>query len=200
MTDIAIFGAGGHGLSVASAVREAGNTAVFFDDRMPENTSLKPNIIGDFRQFLLFHKKFVAIGNNQLRQRLCHKADFDIEVIRHPACWISQDVHLKSGTVVLAGAVINAACDIGQGAIINSGAIIEHGCHLGDFSHVSPGATLCGDVSVGKFSWVGAGAVIKEGVSIGQNVTIGAGSVVLKDTPDNSVLVGNPAKLKVDHE
>lgn len=38
--------------------------------------------------------------------------------------------------------------------------------------------------------------VIVGGVKIGNNVTIGAGSVVVKDIPDNSVAVGNPAKVK----
>ena len=32
-------------------------------------------------------------------------------------------------------------------------------------------------------------------ISIGDNVTIGAGSVVVKDIPDNAVVVGNPAKI-----
>lgn len=32
-------------------------------------------------------------------------------------------------------------------------------------------------------------------VHIGNNVTIGAGSVVVKDIPDNAVVVGNPARI-----
>lgn len=31
--------------------------------------------------------------------------------------------------------------------------------------------------------------------TIGNNVTIGAGSVVVKDVPDNAVVVGNPARI-----
>lgn len=42
---------------------------------------------------------------------------------------------------------------------------------------------------------LGANVVIIGGVKIGNNVTIGAGSVVVKDIPDNSVAVGNPAKV-----
>ena len=33
------------------------------------------------------------------------------------------------------------------------------------------------------------------GVTIGNNVVIGAGSVVTKNIPDDSVAVGNPAKV-----
>lgn len=37
--------------------------------------------------------------------------------------------------------------------------------------------------------------VIIGNVHIGNNVIIGAGSVVVKDVPDNAVVVGNPARI-----
>lgn len=37
--------------------------------------------------------------------------------------------------------------------------------------------------------------VIVGDVHVGNNVTIGAGSVVVKDIPDNAVVVGNPARI-----
>lgn len=42
---------------------------------------------------------------------------------------------------------------------------------------------------------LGANVTIIGNVRVGNNVTIGAGSVVVKDIPDNSVAVGNPAKV-----
>lgn len=38
-------------------------------------------------------------------------------------------------------------------------------------------------------------SVILGGITIGNNVTIGAGAVVVKDVPDNAVVVGNPARV-----
>lgn len=43
--------------------------------------------------------------------------------------------------------------------------------------------------------FVGAGSIILPGVHVGNRVIIGAGSIVTKDIPDNSVAVGNPAKV-----
>ena len=50
-------------------------------------------------------------------------------------------------------------------------------------------------ISIGDNVWVGGNVVINPGVHIGNNVVIGSGSVVTKDIPDNSVAVGNPARV-----
>ena len=50
-------------------------------------------------------------------------------------------------------------------------------------------------MSIGNDCFVGAGSIILPGVHIGNKVIIGAGSVVAKSIPDNSVAVGNPAKV-----
>lgn len=50
-------------------------------------------------------------------------------------------------------------------------------------------------ISIGNDCWVGGNTVICPGVKIGNGCTIGAGSVVTKDIPDNSLAVGNPAKV-----
>ena len=57
------------------------------------------------------------------------------------------------------------------------------------------GYSKVGSVSIGNDVFIGAGSIILPGVSIGKNVIIGAGSVVIRDIPDNSVAVGNPAKV-----
>ena len=50
-------------------------------------------------------------------------------------------------------------------------------------------------VTIGDDCWIGGNAVICPGVSIGNGCVIGAGAVVTKDIPDNSLAVGNPAKV-----
>ena len=57
------------------------------------------------------------------------------------------------------------------------------------------GYTLIGRVTIGNDVFVGAGSIILPNVKIGSRVIIGAGSVVTRDIPDNSVAVGNPAKV-----
>ncbi len=51
------------------------------------------------------------------------------------------------------------------------------------------------EIIIGNDVWIGGGSIILPGVKIGNNCVIGAGSVVTKDVPDNSMAVGNPAKV-----
>lgn len=48
---------------------------------------------------------------------------------------------------------------------------------------------------IGDNVYIAANATVIGDVKIGNNVIIGAGSVVVKDIPDNSVAVGNPAHV-----
>ena len=50
-------------------------------------------------------------------------------------------------------------------------------------------------VTIGEDTWLGGGVIVCPGVTIGKRCIIGAGSVVVKDIPDDSVAVGNPAKV-----
>lgn len=50
-------------------------------------------------------------------------------------------------------------------------------------------------VTIGDDCWIGGGSVICPGVTIGARCVIGAGSVVTKDIPDDSLAVGNPARV-----
>lgn len=56
------------------------------------------------------------------------------------------------------------------------------------------GFTRVGRIVIGNDVFIGADAIILPGVKIGNRVIVGAGSVVTKDIPDDSVVVGSPAR------
>lgn len=49
-------------------------------------------------------------------------------------------------------------------------------------------------VHIKQGAWLGANVTVLPGVTVGANAIVGAGSVVTKDVPDNTVVVGNPAR------
>lgn len=51
------------------------------------------------------------------------------------------------------------------------------------------------DIYIGENCFIGARAMILPGTRIGKNCIVGAGSVVKGNIPDNSVVMGNPAKI-----
>lgn len=67
-------------------------------------------------------------------------------------------------------------------------------CHL-----TTIGNAIHGDNSmlptIGDNVTLGANVTIIGNVTVGNNVLIGAGSVVVKDVPDNCVVVGNPGRI-----
>lgn len=52
-----------------------------------------------------------------------------------------------------------------------------------------------GGAVVEDYARIGANSTVLPGVRIGRNSIVGAGSVVTKDVPENSVVVGNPARV-----
>lgn len=57
------------------------------------------------------------------------------------------------------------------------------------------GYSRVGRIDIGNDVFIGAASIVLPNTKIGNRVIIGAGSIVSKDIPDNSVVVGNPARV-----
>ena len=64
-----------------------------------------------------------------------------------------------------------------------------------DTPRVYTGYGRIGRIQIGNRVFVGANTTILMNTRIGDDVIIGAGSVVTKDIPNDSVVVGNPARV-----
>ena len=136
----------------------------------------------------------IAIGSNPGRAAVAERVSVPMASIIHPETITAPDLVVGEGTVVLAGAVVQARTAIGTHVIVNTGAIIDHDCTIGDFVHVAPGAIICGGVTIGEGAFVGAGATLTPGVSVETGATVGAGAVVLEQVAAGSTVVGVPAR------
>ncbi len=189
-----IIGASGHGRVIADIAKLLNFDVSFCDDdvRQFEREHVLPRSKVNFQNRNLI----IGIGNNKIRGKIAFQyPENNFSKLFHPTSIIAKFSSIGDGTVVMPLAVINVGVKIGKHCIVNTGAIIEHDCVLDDFVHISPNATLCGSVIIGSYSWIGAGATVIQGIKVGENVTIGAGSVVINNIPDNTIVVGNPAKI-----
>jgi sugar O-acyltransferase (sialic acid O-acetyltransferase NeuD family) len=118
-------------------------------------------------------------------------------VIVHQAAWVAPSAELADGTVVLAGAIVNAGARIGPHAIVNSRAVVEHDVRIGAFVHVGPGAVVGGGTSIGSNVTIGLGALVRDHISVGDGAVIGMGAVVVADVPPGATVIGSPARPRL---
>lgn len=197
-----IIGASGHGKVIADIAIKMGKwqSIAFLDDDEGIKLSLGMNVIGktdDAFKYINEFDIFVAIGNNETREKIQERLELEgasIPILIHPKAVIGEQVKLGSGTVIMAGVVINCCTCVGKGCIINTGATIDHDNVLGDYVHISPGVNLAGTVNIGKGSWLGIGSTVINNISIVDGCRIGAGAVVIRDITETGTYVGVPAR------
>lgn len=104
-------------------------------------------------------------------------------------------VELRMGSIASANG--NAHVCIGNNCKIAHNVSIKATEH----QIVSEGCCIAGDavfhdITISEGCWICAGAIVTPGVTIGKFNVVGAGAVVTKDSPDNVLLVGVPARVK----
>ena len=198
MNRLAIIGASGHGRVVADIAKKNGYTDILFlDDDETRDTCGEYPVFGKASAASMIEADlFLAIGDSEIRERLMHA--FGIErfvTLIHPNAVIADDVSIGTGSVIMAGGVINPGAKIGTGCIINTCSSVDHDCVINDYVHASVGVHISGSVVIGKSTWVGAGATVSNNVAITDHCIIGAGTVVIKDIDVSGTYVGVPARL-----
>lgn len=121
------------------------------------------------------------------------------------AGWTTTARLLSHVSRFLTGIEIHPAAKIGSGLFIDHGMgiVIGETAEVGQNVSLLQGVTLGGTSNkrekrhptLGDHVMVGAGAKILGGFTIGAGSRIGAGSVVVREVPENSVVVGVPGRV-----
>ncbi len=199
MKELIIFGAGGHAKVVADLAIQTGyKIRGFLDDHPTAPSCLDYPILGCIEDCLNFPKADFAlgIGNNAVRKRIMEQFHLNFPILIHPRATVSPFSTVGAGTVVMAGAIVNACATIGQGCVINTAAVVEHDCTIGDFTLLAPHSTVCGGTSIGSECWIGAGSTVNNGLQICNAATVGSGAAVTKSITQAGTYVGVPAKIR----
>ena len=122
--------------------------------------------------------------------------NYDIRVAGN-AIEIMENTWLSIGTRLISSYNWNERIQIGRNCDIGPCVLIQTGTHKIGSEDRRAGRGKCLPITIGDGKWIGARATILGGANIGKGCVIGAGSLVLPgDYPENSLLVGAPAKVK----
>lgn len=142
------------------------------------------------KSLFINNKKNIYLGN-QVRVYPGMRAelvDHDASVHIEDNVSIGQSFHIVSG----AGDLV-----VGEGSVISANVFVTNCDH--DYrdtkTNVLDQALLVKKTSIGKDCFIGYGAVLLAGTELGKHCIVGANSVLRGVYPDNSVIVGAPARV-----
>ena len=108
------------------------------------------------------------------------------------SCYLPDDKYLKERNIDLPHPI---GIVIAQKATLGKNCVIYQNVTIGAKSRELSGLGKSQFPTIGDNVTIYAGACVIGGIKVGNNVVIGANAVVVKDVPDNSIVVGNPARI-----
>jgi|SRR5579872_1815496 len=127
-------------------------------------------------------------------------------------CEVGDDTKIGTFVEIQKNAKIGKRCKISSHTFICEGVTIEDNVFVGHsvtfINDSYPRATAADGALQTEKDWhvettlvkkgasIGSGSTILSKVTIGENAIVGAGSVVTKDVPPNTIVAGNPARVR----
>ena len=207
---LAIFGASGFSRETADIFLSFNTGEVVYIDLNPEeDTYFGFPIVSEREVPRLKEEGFIfaiGLGNNKLRKKIFEKYSYlSFPNIIHPTASLgfkqSEALKEKKGNIITAGVRFTNNIKMGNFGVFNLNATIGHDCIIKDFVNIAPGVNISGNICLEKCAYIGTNAVVLQGRSIdkktliGRFATVGAGAVVVKDVPEQTTVIGIPAKL-----
>ncbi len=163
-----IYGSGDFAPTVIELARACGHEPVGLVNDFHQGSE----ILGSLEAVTLSHppKDYgiaLAIGYNNLAGRWAawlraRAAGYEAPVLIHPRAYVAESAKVRSGSMVMASAVVDVRANVGEAAVLWPSVCINHDADIGANCFLSPNATICGFVHLGANSFVGAGAAVAD--------------------------------------
>ncbi len=208
--EVIIVGAGGHAaelreyIDLHNQARPADRMTVvgLIDDELSnyEHYDYHEPYLGDIKTHKVTqnYEYLMAIANLKYRKPLIERFLNEGAIFTgliHPTALIASTAEIGMGVVISHNASLGPKVKIGDFNMLNSRCTIGHDTVLGKYNFISPQVALSGNTIIGESNLIGTNAATIPGITIGNNSIVGAGAVVIKDVPDDVVIVGNKAKI-----
>ena len=105
---------------------------------------------------------------------------------------INDNAEIGCGSTIDRGSMSNTI--IGKNTYLDNQIHIAHNVKIGDNCIIAGQVGFAGSSTLGNHVMIGGQAGVSGHLKIGNNVQIGGGSGIIKDIPDNSRVMGYPAK------
>ncbi len=105
---------------------------------------------------------------------------------------INENSEIGCGSTIDRGSLSNT--EIGKNTFLDNQIHIAHNVKIGENTIIAGQVGIAGSSIIGNNVKIGGQAGISGHLRVGNNVEIGGGSGVIKDIPDNSKVMGYPAK------
>jgi UDP-3-O-[3-hydroxymyristoyl] glucosamine N-acyltransferase len=182
----------GKNVSIGSNCKIGHNTIIEKNVMIANNCSIGSNVI--IRNTLI--KNNVRILDNCVIGK--HGFGFfpkDKKNLRYPhigIVLIEDDCEIGCGSTIDRGSMSNTT--IGKNTYLDNQIHIAHNVRIGENSIIAGQVGIAGSSIIGNNVKIGGQAGISGHLRIGNNVEIAGGSGVIKNIPDNSKVMGYPAK------
>ena len=209
MQKIIIYGFGGFGREVAcllNAINEltpTWNLIGFIDDGVPEGVECKyGKVIGNLNFINSYTEPLsvvIAIANCQIVKKL-HQSIINPKInfpnIIAPNVTYFDETSIKIGVGNLITFNCRLSCDvkIGNFNLLNGAISLGHDVTLGNYNVLGPETRISGNCKIGNENNFGVRSLVLQGIEIGNNTKIGLASAIIRNTQDNQLYLGNPAK------
>ncbi len=213
MKKLIILGGSGIGMIAASIASDLGYFEVkgFLNDVIPTNKFIgnykKYPVLGkteDLEDYLnckdhYFFIAYVGLQNEKTTYEKISKLNIPPERFAnliHPTAIIPKGFcEIGNGVLFAPLSQLSPDTHISDNCILLPNSFVGHNSFLDHFAHIATNSVVGANVKVGKAVHIGSNATLREKITIGDYSLIGAGAVVLKDVPENSIVVGNPGRI-----
>jgi sugar O-acyltransferase (sialic acid O-acetyltransferase NeuD family) len=208
MKDIAIYGAGGFGCEIVCLLRQINkikhqwNIIGFFDDGIQVEDNRYGRILGNLDILNKWEKPLsviLAIATPSSLENLALKItnpliEFPNIIAPNVNIFDEEAFTIGQGNLISFGCRLSYGVNIGNFNMINGAVSVGHNVNMGSFNVIQPSVRILGNCYVGNSNFFGVHSIVLQGVNIGNNTRLGVLSVAMRNTKDNSLYFGNPAK------
>ncbi len=173
----------------------------YFDDNAKENELENARSFYDFSRSEYADLEFVVclgyknlLLKKEIMNTLLQQKRIILNLI-HPTSYISPKSSLGKGIVIYPMCNVDQGVILKDGILLNNSVTVSHNSEVGECSFLAPGVTLSGYVKIGSCCFLGTNTSVANNITLGNNCIIALGTAVIKSVPENSSLIGNPAKI-----